>query len=291
VPDKIISRRTLPRLRLHQLDVRWPAFLTWYGQDRKALSPDERRLAEQMRRHLNAQRRDMLKTINASRAATLTDAELRRVLRLTQTIAREQWAPVLARTVKATLGPWLITGMRRGNRLLPADLRLGADAMNVTNPEVARFIERYPFKFAGKVNSTTVARLRLHMTHGLERGETIREIAARVDAVFGNRTNWYRSQMIARTESSRAQNYGQRDLWKRSEVVAGQQWLTQPDCCEFCETMNGKIVSLEQDFHSLGSAMRGANGGRMRFTYEAVGGPPLHPHCRCTTVPVLKRVD
>lgn len=76
-----------------------------------------------------------------------------------------------------------------------------------------------------------------------------------------------RADMIARTELARADIEGARTGWAESGLVSGREWLTAPDCCDECQDMNGKIAPVDGDFDG--------------------DDVPLHPNCRCNTLPVL----
>lgn len=86
-----------------------------------------------------------------------------------------------------------------------------------------------------------------------------------------------RGVTIARTESIRAANEGQRLLWKQAVadgLLTGQElreWIVTPDdrLCEICEPMAGQVVGLDDLFVT-------GDGGQ-------VSGPPAHPDCRCAT--------
>lgn len=100
-----------------------------------------------------------------------------------------------------------------------------------------------------------------------------------VDAYYWRYLN-YRAKMIARTESLRASNMGQRALWQQAmdqdflqPERTRRQWILTGDdrLCEFClsiRNMNPKGVRLDEPFLSPDGP---------------VDGPPVHPHCRCTT--------
>ena len=49
-----------------------------------------------------------------------------------------------------------------------------------------------------------------------------------------------------------------------------------------------KPKKLGESFYKLGHVLTGTGGGTMTLDYEDVGGPPLHPQCRCTLIPVLE---
>lgn len=77
-----------------------------------------------------------------------------------------------------------------------------------------------------------------------------------------------RADMIARTETARADAQGQVIGWKAAGAKS-KEWLTAPDCCDTCQDMNGAIAPVDGSF----------DGG------EDV---PLHPNCRCTCLPVIE---
>ena len=84
-----------------------------------------------------------------------------------------------------------------------------------------------------------------------------------------------RAEMIARTETMRASNEGQQELWNQA-VDAGlltgaelREWIVTPDdrLCPICEAMEGQTVGMGEPFDVDG---------------EDVMVPPAHPNCRCT---------
>ena len=164
-------------------------------------------------------------------------------------------------------------------------------ALDVTNPKVAEHLQEYTFHFADKISRTTFDKLTTTLTEGLNAGEDIRKLKNRVydipqfKAVEAGRAHY--SEMVARTESARAQSAGTLEVWRQSGVVEGKEWLCAPDCCAFCAEMDGKIVGLTENYFTEGGALTLDDGRTMKFTYEDVPAVPLHPHCRCTIVAVL----
>jgi SPP1 gp7 family putative phage head morphogenesis protein len=86
-----------------------------------------------------------------------------------------------------------------------------------------------------------------------------------------------RARTIARTETMRALNAGERATWEAAideglmDETEQREWIITPDdrLCDVCEAMDGKIVGVDEDFTLP--------------TGETVEGPPAHPNCRCTT--------
>lgn len=75
-----------------------------------------------------------------------------------------------------------------------------------------------------------------------------------------------RAETIARTETLRASNEGQKELWRQAEEMGlldrrmKQMWIATEDACPECEELDGTTIGMDEDFD----------------------GPPLHPNCRCT---------
>jgi hypothetical protein len=74
-------------------------------------------------------------------------------------------------------------------------------------------------------------------------------------------------------------------------MVTGKTWLLAPDPCEFCEAASKafgqKSIGLNEPFYKQGDVLTGADGGSMMLDFEDVGGPPLHPNCRCSMQPAF----
>jgi len=79
-----------------------------------------------------------------------------------------------------------------------------------------------------------------------------------------------RAEMIARTETARADVQGSLDGY-RAAGVQRKRWLTAPDCCDDCQELDGEVVDIDDEFPGDGG-----------------DGPPLHPACRCDVLPVLE---
>jgi SPP1 gp7 family putative phage head morphogenesis protein len=92
----------------------------------------------------------------------------------------------------------------------------------------------------------------------------------------------YRAKTIARTESVRASNLGQREVWRQAKqqgLIEEDQkrvWITSGDdkTCDDCAGLDGTEVGLDEEFE------------------DGVMDPPdPHPDCRCTTALSIKKRD
>lgn len=109
-----------------------------------------------------------------------------------------------------------------------------------------------------------------------------------------------RAENIARTETIRAASEGKRAGWRKAVEegyleagVAEIVWLVTDDdrLCSLCAPMAGQTVGVVGDFTSDQEATGdlASNPGGIRpyagdtrpIEAQTVGGPPLHPSCRC----------
>jgi HK97 family phage portal protein len=147
-----------------------------------------------------------------------------------------------------------------------------------------------------EVDQTTASAVETALRSGLEDGETLTEITARVREVFdatdpaGNRRNEIRAAMVARTETADAQVQGQRAAWKGSRAVRGYGFQVAPNACQFCDAaardFAGRAIGLDDPMYPKGSVIEGTEGGRLKIDWRDTI-VPLHPNCRCTVVPVI----
>jgi HK97 family phage portal protein len=148
---------------------------------------------------------------------------------------------------------------------------------------------------ASGVAEQTAVRVREVLGDGLEKGETVDELATRVQTWAESQKDqdgsWSRARTVARTEAQRAARTAEVDAWTATGLVQGKTWLLAPDPCEFCEAASkaysAKSIGLGDSFYARGELLKGADGGEMVLDYEDIKGPPLHPNCRCSMQPVL----
>lgn len=116
------------------------------------------------------------------------------------------------------------------------------------------------------ISTTMATRMTRHLTDGLVRGASPREIARDLDRDI--EIGRGRALTIARTEIIRAHAEGQLMALEQlgvEEVGVAVEWSTAGDdkVCELCQPLEGVVLKLD----------------------EAKGMLPRHPNCRCAWVP------
>lgn len=149
--------------------------------------------------------------------------------------------------------------------------------------ESRRFVNKHVKRFAGEITDFTIDTIDKQIAEGLAEGEGIRELTKRIkESTAFNRA---RSEKIARTEVFRMKTQGELQAWKDSGIVTRKIWYTaldervDPDCA----VLHGKEFGLSTVVLGIGDETVTGSVN----TYEPVVGPPLHPQCRCTMLPVV----
>ena len=99
---------------------------------------------------------------------------------------------------------------------------------DLNSPQAVAMIEGRAQRFARSVNETTYAALQQTLVAGINAGEGIPELSARVATIFTDAATW-RTTAIARTEVVGAYNSGALEGAQQSGVVTGKNWLAALD--------------------------------------------------------------
>lgn len=147
-------------------------------------------------------------------------------------------------------------------------------AFNARSERVQAVILKNIQKFAGEVNDETEKQVREAIAAGIDEGEATQDIRKRIQEVSA--FDVVRSEVIARTETTRAQNMASIEAWRESEVVESKVWYTAEDerVDDECAALHGEEFGLDENVDPGNS-------------YGRVEGPPIHPNCRCTLLPVV----
>ncbi len=154
----------------------------------------------------------------------------------------------------------------------------GVEAMGMVNPDkgfemtpaINKILKKRAEQFGLSVNTTTREKITRAIDDGLIAGESMIEISNRVNDVYSEYPDW-RSDLIARTESTAANNEGFIEAYKQSDVATHKEWIATKDdrVRDAHLAIDGEIVPVDKAF---------SNG----LQY------PQEPNCRCVLGPALE---
>jgi len=137
------------------------------------------------------------------------------------------------------------------------------------NNKAVDFLQDYTFNNIKDMTEEISNDLKQELSRGIINGEGIAKLKKRVTKVFDVGNN--RAEMIARTETNRAENNGKLLAMKESGIKMKKQWVAANDSrtSELCKHLDGQTVGLDDDFQ-----------------YGAFEGqaPPAHVNCRSALI-------
>jgi len=155
----------------------------------------------------------------------------------------------------------------------------GLEAMAMVNPDkgfemtasVTKTLQKRSKEFGLGVNNTTREKITNAINAGIAEGESMIKISDRIESVYKEFPTW-RSDLIARTESTAANNEGFIEAYKQSDVATHKEWIAVMDDRTRDEhaEMDGEIVPVGKAF---------SNG----LQY------PQEPNCRCVIGPAFEK--
>jgi SPP1 gp7 family putative phage head morphogenesis protein len=150
--------------------------------------------------------------------------------------------------------------------LTEAEQKIEVNMNFVPNQAAIDFLQNYSFGLIRDLSEETRNDLRAELQRGILQGEGSSKLAKRVKEVM--ETSKKRAIMIARTESSRAENMGTLEAYKQSGLKGKKVFIaTKGDrTCEICKNLDGKEILLDAKF---------------KYKGEEWFAPPVHPSCRC----------
>ena len=132
------------------------------------------------------------------------------------------------------------------------------------NNKAVEFLQEHTFDNIKDMTEEISNDLKAELSRGIINGESIPKLKKRVSKVFDVGDN--RAEMIARTETNRAENNGKLLAMKASGMKMKKQWVSAHDerTSELCKHLDGQTKMLEED-----------------FSYGAWSGqsPPSHVNC------------
>ena len=269
----------------------WPT----YGSDEhkamletweKALAPREARMRQALKQLFAEQEKDVLRRLNEGKGYTLSPAanETRATHYATKGAADTPFdLAKWIRLFRLRLSPQIRLTLAEAGRDAMNDLNIGV-SFDVADPQVLNYMRDRENKIKGVVEKT-FDDLKRDISQGIEAGESIDKIAARVQERMGPIADG-RATAIARTEVIGASNGGKVLAWKQSGVVTGKRWLASTSHMgaddpnpvrESHVEAHGQEVKIDEDF-SVGNGEGKAPG--------QIGLPEEDINCRCTMLAV-----
>ena len=138
----------------------------------------------------------------------------------------------------------------------------------------------YLLKVAGakitQINATTLEKIRQELADGVEEGESIPQIAARIDALYLEQIVPNRSTVIARTEVVGSSNWAAIQSAKSSGLTLNKVWLATGDDRTRATHLDadGQEVGIDEPFE--------VGGEELDFPGDPGGSSAETVQCRCT---------
>jgi SPP1 gp7 family putative phage head morphogenesis protein len=158
---------------------------------------------------------------------------------------------------------------RRGiNIVSPPTPHRGIKIEHIFSEAAIAWLRRRIGWAADEVGEETAALLARSLKDGFASGESIAQLAERVEDVFVY-CNDVRANRIARTETMMASNQGAIEGYRESGIQKAEWYLADDErTCEDCIHMADTYKALALD--------------------ETEGMMPLHPNCRCVWLPIVE---
>ena len=138
------------------------------------------------------------------------------------------------------------------------------EMLGLVNEKAVEWAAKHAGEAIKDISSATLDSIRATVVKAQEEGWSGKTLAEAIEKDWA--FSPARCETIARTEGANADMQGNIALYKESGQVASLEFLaadTEP--CDDCDAMNGKIFELDDEENA----------------------PPIHPNCRCTSVPIL----
>lgn len=247
----------------------------FHGKARPAIGSfkGSRPLTEALRRFFNEQ--------NAAVQAAVMNGKLdgfksfcrewdQRLIDMTRPTIRQLWEAEVRGKLYKVNAAFVNSPAGKSMKLQGKAMPVVTGAFDVIRKEALELLDSQMHAYAKSINETTGEALDAAISNvviTMQKENTIPALTEAVKGVFKDASE-SRARMIAITESSRATHDGAVLAATRSGVVKRFEFLASPDCCDICQELNGKKVSLAEAEAELGEYDRQL--------------PPVHPNCRCT---------
>jgi hypothetical protein len=315
MPPRVPTERAATRPRLAFAST--PDPLAWAEIDRIARR-GEFNFARRVRRYMAAARAEWFASddladdlLDALRTRNLTKINYISLEMMNMRDARALFEPLYRNTVLGSArsaAEW-VDEFTLTDRARRAGIVQTGMNFRLVNPEATRYAKNRAGDLIKSISDMELARIRDLVAMGFEAGVTVRDTArrirewvgllpkqaarmARLEATAGwtparvnrevARQIARRALLIARTETIRSANAGQRMTWRRAldegllPPGAAMEWRAAMDerTCPVCGALDGQVVAVD----GTGGAFEA--GGGIGTVFQ----PPAHPACRCALV-------
>lgn len=188
---------------------------------------------------------------------------------------RESFEPALVDVltdVMAASGKVAAKALKVMRAAAPVEIESKSFKFDVTNEAAVEWIKKHAAETIDEMDEATREDIRDLVADAFEEQFDVDDLADKIADIIGDDA---RAEVIARTETMRASNEGQIQLWDQATeagLLTGdekKEWIVTPDdrLCPICEPLDGVQVERDGSFDT--------DAGR-------VDNPPAHPRCRCT---------
>ena len=168
-------------------------------------------------------------------------------------------------------------------------------AFDMDTTAAQNYLKTTPRRIASDVTGSLKKEVRGLIASGMADGQDVNSVADKLTEWSKGTWAESRAKRIARTETRYAQEAGKMEGWTQSGVVAGKEFLIAPGACPVCKGVDaqvkGKVFPIGGNFFDKGDPVNYVDEGgkkrKFRFDYTSMKGPPVHPNCRCTLIPVI----
>lgn len=178
----------------------------------------------------------------------------------------------------------LATAMESGAKVFMQDLQL-PDSDLLTANQAQRFVNNYTFDLVVGITDTMVEQLRNAITEELDKGTTINQLQSKLAETVDN-VALKRAEVIARTETARAAQYGAIEQ-ARAVGFKNKKYLVSGNPCGLCEAADrlyqNKVVGIGEPFFTAGQQIEGTDGKTYTLKYDIFAASDMHPNCGCNT--------
>ena len=242
---------------------------SWEGEAEQRLSA-----------YFDSERKAVVKAIKAGDHATTVEASLTPLF----TKQQEKFQAVLVKLyqeIGADVGQQVLDQLHAAQTSQKSSVQ---DFLNLFGRATLLYLLGLCGTKVKQITDTTLLKLRLELAEGVVAGESIPQLAKRVDSLYLDQIIPNRSTTIARTEVIAASNFGSHEAAKQSGLVLQKVWLatgdhrTRPDHAE----ADGQQVGMEEPFD--------VGGEQLLYPGDTSLGASAREVCNCRCTQYYARV-